>query len=139
MKDKLPKIVNIPASMEKYYGVGTMLHPNLDLVIPLVKMITKGYLTTIDLIGKQLAKEFSTDVTCPMRLGNTIKKMAIDNPEAHSSEFPYWRVIRTDGFLVKTLNVTDCISLLNEEGFETVIKKSGHVKVNYKDNQVYKY
>lgn len=49
----------------------------------------------------------------------------------------YWRIIKTDGFLIKTYNMQGCTLALNDEGFETIAKKSGGIKLNYKDSQLY--
>uniref|UniRef100_UPI003F5CE552 hypothetical protein n=1 Tax=Maribacter litoralis TaxID=2059726 RepID=UPI003F5CE552 len=70
------KIVDIPTKMEKFYGKGKMLHPSVEEIEELVKTIPKGFVATIDALAKRLATDFGTDVTCPMRTGNGIKKIA---------------------------------------------------------------
>ena len=70
------KIVDVPEKMEKFYGKGTMLHPSIKEVEELLKEIPKGKITTLEVLGKKLAEDYGTDVTCPMRTGNAIKKIS---------------------------------------------------------------
>jgi len=99
------RIVTIPVKMEKFYGKGKMLHPSMEEVEELIKIIPKGFLATIDSLSKRLAKDSGTDVACPMRTGNAIKKIS----ERYSNDnidfkLPFWRVIRSNKQVVKTKN-----------------------------------
>lgn len=124
------KIVDIPVKMEKFYGKGKMLHPCVEEIESLIKMIPKGALTTIDALAKRMAKDSGADVTCPMRTGNTIKKIA----ERYSNdnldiEIPFWRVIRSNRMLIKTKNIAFYASLIEDEGFKLCFTKNDTIKV----------
>ena len=131
------KIVDIPSKMEKFYGKGTMLHPSIEEVEALVKMIPKGFVVTIDAIAKQLAKEANTDVTCPMRTGNAIKKIS----ERYSNDninfdVPFWRVIRSNKMVVKTKNYEFWATVIEKEGFTLSFPKANEIKVEVNDDKV---
>lgn len=133
------KIIDIPTKMEKFYGKGKMLHPSLELVELLIKRIPQGKISTIDLLAKKLANDFNVDITCPMRTGNIIKKLAKYFPIMEDSPTPYWRVIKKDEFLIKTGNLEDCAAQLEEEGFELFFKNEDKIKVNFGSNQLYTF
>ena len=133
-----PKIVDIPTKMEKFYGKGKMLHPTVEEIEEIIKTIPKGYVVTIDAIAKRLAKTFNTDVTCPMRTGNAIKRIS----ERYSStninyKIPFWRVIRSDMQVVKTKNHEFWASKIEDEGFKLLFTKSGSIKVNADSNSMF--
>lgn len=73
---KAPKIIQIPEKMEKYYGSGNMLHPELSMVEELVDLIPRGSVATLDTLTKQLANRYGTNVTCPMRTVNHLKRLS---------------------------------------------------------------
>lgn len=125
------KIVDIPPKMEKFYGKGKMLHPSIEEIEELVRTIPKGSVATIDALAKRLAKDLGTDVTCPMRTGNALKKIA----ERYSNDnidfqLPFWRVIRSDKLVIKSKNFEFWASLIEDEGFKLLFTKSGSIKVN---------
>lgn len=113
------KIIDIPAKMEKFYGKGTMLHPSLSEIEKLISLIPSSKITTINHIASFLAKNHGTDVTCPMRTGNAIKKIAnrftLENLDAN---LPFWRVVRSDRMIIKSKNFEQWASLIEDEGFE---------------------
>ena len=128
---KNSKIVAIPTKMEKFYGKGTMLHPSVEDIEELVKTIPEGFIATIETLGKRLASDFDTDVTCPMRTGNAIKKIAeryLDET-TNAPEVPFWRVIRTNNLVVKSKNYELGASKIEDEGFSLTYMKSGEIKV----------
>ena len=136
----MPKsnIVNIPVKMEKFYGKGKMLHPSIDDVEALLKMVPKGKITTIEALAKRLAQNFGTDVTCPMRTGNAIKKISdryVD--ENFDEQIPFWRVIRSNQQLIKSKNYERSAAQIETEGFELTYLKSKEVKVSYSENQLF--
>jgi len=96
------KIVPIPTKMEKFYGSGSMLHPELDQIKDTIAKIPKGKVASIDTLGSFLAKEYGTDVTCPMRLGNGIKKLSKESLDREQAEVPFWRVIKKDKKMIKS-------------------------------------
>ena len=124
------KIVSIPEKMEKFYGKGKMLHPSIEDIENLIKTIPKGKVSTIEALGKRLAKDYETDVTCPMRAGNSIKKISRRySNENIDYKVPFWRVIRTDKCIVKTDNYEFWASKVEDEGFQLSFAKSGLIKV----------
>ncbi len=132
------KIVDIPIKMEKFYGKGTMLHPSVEDVQELVKTIPNGFVASIATLSKRLSKDFDTDVTCPMRTGNAIKKIA----ERYSNDtidfkIPFWRVIRSDKFIIKSKNYEFCASQIENEGFKLLFTNSGSIKVNTDSSRMF--
>ena len=131
------KIVAIPSTMEKFYGKGTMLHPTIEEIEQLIKTIPRGKVATIDALTKRLSKNHGTDVTCPMRTGNGIKKIAEryvkDNIDI---TIPFWRVIRSDQLVVKSKNQELSASLIQDEGFQLVFNTSG-IKVQVAPNRLF--
>ncbi len=125
------KIVDIPAKMEKFFGKGSMLHPSINEVEALIRLIPRGSVTTIDLITKRLSEDFKTDVTCPMRTGNAIKKIA----ERYSSntidfKIPFWRVIRSNKLIINSKSFEFAAFKIKDEGFELIYTKSDAIKVD---------
>ena len=100
-KDQPPKVVRVPAKMQKRFGTGTMLVPRPLDVDALIRKIPKGKLATTGQIGQRLAKDCKADCACPMTTGIFIKIAAetaeedLGNGKKRIS--PYWRVIKADG------------------------------------------
>lgn len=134
------KIVDIPVKMEKFYGKGKMLHPSLEDVEELIKMIPNGSVATIDTLAKRLAKDFGTDVTCPMRTGNALKKIAERYlNEVTDDKIPFWRVIRSNKLIVKSKNYELSAAKIEDEGFPLIYEKSGAIKVNVDTNKIFDF
>jgi alkylated DNA nucleotide flippase Atl1 len=134
------KIVAIPIKMEKFYGKGTMLHPSVEAIEELIKTIPRGSVVTIDTLAKRLAIDFGTDVTCPMRTGNAIKKIA----ERYTSttidfQVPFWRVIRSNKLIIKSKNVEFCASLIEDEGFKLLFTKSGAIQLDVDSSSMFAF
>jgi len=132
------KIVDIPSKMEKFYGKGKMLHPAVEEIEELIKTIPKGSIATIDALAKRLATDFGTDVTCPMRIGNSIKKIA----ERYSNDnidfkIPFWRVIRSDKLVIKSKNYEFWASQIEDEGFKLLFTKSGSIKLDVDSSRMF--
>ena len=72
-KDQEPKVVKVPAKMQKRFGTGTMLVPRPLDVDALMRKIPKGKLATTSQIGARLAKDCKADCACPMTTGIFIK------------------------------------------------------------------
>jgi len=137
---KSSKIVSIPEKMEKFYGKGTMLHPSVNDIEILIKKIPKGYVTTIDTLTKRLSKDFNTDVACPMRTGNAIKKIS----ERYSNDnidykVPFWRVIRTNKMVVKSNNFEFWAIQLEAEGFKLDFTKKNDIKITADSNHIFTF
>ena len=134
------KIIDIPTKMEKFYGKGTMLHPSLSEIEGLISLIPSNKVTTINHIASFLAKNHGTDVTCPMRTGNAIKKIAnrftLENLD---DNLPFWRVVRSDKKIFKSKNFEQWASLLEDEGFELSFTKSKNIRVNFDSDDVFSF
>jgi len=137
---KSVKIVPIPQKMEKYYGSGTMLHPEVEMVRETVMTIPFGRITTIKLLTEKMAKDFDVDVACPMRTGNHLKQLSKESSVAHwDKSVPFWRVIRNDKRLVKLTDYSHWAAVLAQEGFELYHDKTGTIKIAFSTEQLYKF
>ena len=135
-----PKIINIPPKMEKYYGKGTMLHPTISEIEELISLIPSNKITTINHIASYLAKNHGTDVTCPMRTGNAIKKIANRFTSENLDEnLPFWRVVKSDHMMIKSKNYEQWASLIEDEGFELSFTKSGNIQVKFDADAVFSF
>ncbi len=134
------KIIDIPTKMEKFFGKGTMLHPALSEIEELISLIPKNKITTINHLASYLAKIHETNVTCPMRTGNSIKKIAnrytLENVD---DNLPFWRVLRSNKMIIKSANYEQWATLIEDEGFELSFVKSGNIKVNLDSNSVFSF
>ncbi len=131
-------IVPIPEKMQKFYGTGTMLHPDKEMVAELVQEIPFGKVATIDTICAKMAKQQNTDVACPMRTGNFVKALT----EMYSDKetlIPYWRVIRNNHLLINSPLTEKCAELLIQEGFNLQQNSKGVYKVNGLDGRLYAF
>ena len=97
------KIVQIPTSMEKRFGSGTMFIAKPIEVDALIRMTKKGMLITVAQIRSKLARDHNTDTTCPLTTGIFVR-IAAETAEEDAQNgkkriTPYWRVVRDDGSL----------------------------------------
>jgi len=137
---KQAKIVEIPASMTKYYGTGSMLHPDLDMVVQTLKMIPSGKVTNIRLLTQKMAIDYSADVACPMRTGNHLKQLSKKKNESQdSSEVPFWRVLRNNNTLVKLTDIDFWAALLEKEGMQLAYTNQGLIRVLVNEKQWYRF
>ena len=137
---KKSTIIDIPEKMEKFYGKGKMLHPDMEVIEELVSRIPRGKITTINALAKKLAGDFGVDITCPMRTGNAIKKMAeayaqVDNDE----KLPFWRVLRTGNLVIKSGNVELSAIKLENEGFKLEYTGTGNIRVHLKPENMFQF
>lgn len=97
------KIVEIPASMAKRLGTGTMVIPKPLDVDAQIRNTRKGKLVTVSEIRSRLARDNRVDVACPLTTGIFIRIAAEaaeeDRRNGKKVVTPYWRVIRDDGSL----------------------------------------
>lgn len=134
------KIVNIPVKMERYFGKGTMLHPNIEAIEELIKTIPKGKIATIDTLCKKLADDFGTAVTCPMRTGNAIKKISEEYSKTHINEnVPFWRVVRPNKMLIKSKESEFWASKIEDEGFTLQFTKSNEIKIDFDSDTLFQF
>ncbi|TRX62735.1 hypothetical protein FNH22_01160 [Fulvivirga sp. M361] len=129
MKD--PVIVNVPEKMQKFYGTAKMLHPSIEMIEEAVKIIPIGKVATIESLCIKLSDDFGTDVTCPMRTGNGIKKITetlFSTDIDHT--IPVWRVIRSNSLMINSKHVEQCATKLEKEGVGFSFTKKGEIKVD---------
>ena len=127
------KKVAIPEKMQKFYGIGTMLHPDKALVENILREIPIGKVATIDSLCQRLARDHNTDVTCPMRTGNLVKAL-METTADRSASIPCWRVIRKNHLLINSPFTALCAENLEKEGFQVNQNSRGEFKVlNAKD------
>ncbi|HSE38522.1 MAG TPA: hypothetical protein VLG74_14555, partial [Blastocatellia bacterium] len=97
------KIVEIPPSMSKRMGTGTMLIPKPLDVDALIRKAGKGRLVTVSQIRSRLARDNNVDTACPLTTGIFVRIAAEaaeeDLRNGRKQITPYWRVIRDDGSL----------------------------------------
>ncbi|NHF58000.1 hypothetical protein FK220_001520 [Flavobacteriaceae bacterium TP-CH-4] len=131
---KSPKIVAVPEKMQKYYGTGSMLHPEIGMVEEAIALVPFGKVITIDTLARALAQTYGADVTCPLRIGNHLKRLS-----KTASQLPFWRVVRTDGYLIKFDNWEYWATVLAKEGFVLKFTKSNQVKVGMQSHQLFQF
>lgn len=126
--------------MEKYYGKGKMLHPTIADIEELVGIIPRGRIATIETLCQKLSDNYGTDVTCPMRTGNAIKKISkrysLDNIDEN---LPFWRVVRTDKMVIKSKEYEFWASKIEDEGFQLSFTKSGAIKVGFDSSVLFRF
>lgn len=102
-RDDHSKIVQIPSSMEKRFGSGTMFIAKPLEVDALIRMTKKGMLITVSEIRAKLARDHNTDTTCPLTTGIFVRIAAEtaeeDLQNGKKRITPYWRVVKDDGSL----------------------------------------
>ncbi|WP_437373836.1 hypothetical protein, partial [Maribacter litoralis] len=98
----------------------------------------KGFVATIDALAKRLATDFGTDVTCPMRTGNGIKKIA-ERYSNYNIDFriPFWRVIRSGKLVIKFKNFEFWASQIEDEGIKLIFTKSGSIKLDVDSSRMF--
>jgi hypothetical protein len=99
----LPKVVDIPARMQKRFGAGSMLIPSPREVEAAIRGMRKGEVITVSRIRETLAGKYSADVTCPLTTGIFVRIAAEAAEEdagvSKAKVTPYWRVLKDDGSL----------------------------------------
>lgn len=99
------KVFDVPPSMQKRCGTGTMLIPRPLDVDAAIRLVPKGRLVTQGQLRRRLARDAGADVSCPITTGIFIRICS----EAAEEDFrngkkrvtPYWRVVRDDGNLIE--------------------------------------
>lgn len=122
------KKVSIPEKMQKFYGVGIMLHPDIEMVEELVKLIPHGKVATIDTICQKLAGDYGAKVTCPMRTASAIKSIA-ELTSLNDVSVPFWRIIRKNHLLINSSQIERCVDNLVQEGFKLSQTAKGDFKL----------
>ena len=121
------KIVKVPPKMSRF-GSGTMLIPTPKLIDAMIRMVPKGKLVTVSELRRKLARDFRTDVTCPLTTGIFVRIAAEaaeeDRANGKKRIAPYWRVIKDDGSMNPKLpgGIAQQARHLGAEGFEVANK-----------------
>src|SRR5579884_926342 len=99
----LPKLVDIPAKMQKRLGTGTMLVPHPREVEAFIRGVPEGRVVTTSTIRSALAAQHGADTTCPLTTGIFVwiaAEAAEESARAGAEDItPYWRVVKDDGSL----------------------------------------
>jgi len=121
------KIVKVPPKMSRF-GSGTMLIPTPKLIDAMIRMVPKGKLVTVSELRRKLARDFRTDVTCPLTTGIFVRIAAEaaeeDRANGKKRIAPYWRVIKDDGSMNPKFpgGIAQQTRYLGAEGFEVANK-----------------
>ncbi|MDN5204532.1 MGMT family protein [Fulvivirgaceae bacterium BMA10] len=134
------RIVDIPVTMQKFYGQGSMLHPDQNMIAELLQKIPYGKVAIIDSLCEKMAYDHGTDVTCPMRTSAAIKKisklMALNEQK---NSIPFWRVIRKNHLLINSPFTDLCATNLRKEGFRIDRTSKGEFKVQKLEERLFTF
>ena len=101
------RVVPIPARMVKRCGEGKMLIPTGAEVDAAIRKVRSGHVITTKDLGAQLAVDHGVEVACPMVTGIYVwlsaEVAAEEEREGKKRVTPYWRVVQSDGSLMKKL------------------------------------
>jgi hypothetical protein len=125
----LPKVEKITDKMSKRWGTGTVVIPAPIEVDEMMRKVPAGNLTTINEIRAALAKKHKATIGCPMTTGifAWVAAQAAEERErdGETAVTPYWRTLKTGGFLKeKYPGGAEAQKLRLEREEHTVIKKS---------------
>jgi alkylated DNA nucleotide flippase Atl1 len=110
-KDSLPKVLKLEKRFPCYnavYKMGAEAGDDVVLVNPsevveVMRQVPRGKLTTIVEICKQIARKYGVKACCSLTTGIFIMTAANAAEEAKREgkdlAIPYWRTLKTDGFL----------------------------------------
>lgn len=125
-KEGYPKIVDVPERWANKIGHGKMLILAPKIIDSFIKTIPKGKLATVNLIRTKFAREYRTDITCPLTTGIFIWISAgaaeEDRELGKKAITPYWRVLKEGGKLNPKFpgGVLHHAELLEQEGFQII-------------------
>ena len=137
------KVVKIPPKMSRF-GSGTMLIPTPKLVDEMIRKVPKGKLVTVSELRRKLARDFRTDVTCPLTTGIFVRIAAEaaeeDRANGRKRIAPYWRVIKDDGSMNPKFpgGTAQQTRYLRAEGF-AVANKGKTPRVQDFDGQLFQF
>jgi hypothetical protein len=101
------RVVPIPARMVKRCGEGKMLIPTGSEVDAAIRKVRSGHVITTKDLGAQLAANHGVEVACPLMTGIYVwlaaQVAAEGEREGKKRVTPYWRVVQSDGSLMKKL------------------------------------
>ncbi|HXI24538.1 MAG TPA: hypothetical protein VNG71_11800 [Pyrinomonadaceae bacterium] len=137
------KIVKIPPKMSRF-GSGTMLIPTPKLIDTMIRKVPKGKLVTVSELRRKLARDFRTDVTCPLTTGIFVRIAAEaaeeDRENGKKRIAPYWRVIKDDGSMNPKFpgGIAQQTRYLRAEGF-AVANKGKTPRVQAFDGRLFQF
>ena len=137
------KIVKVPPKMSRF-GSGTMLIPTPKLIDAMIRQVPKGKLVTVSELRRKLARDFRTDVTCPLTTGIFVRIAAEaaeeDRANGKKRIAPYWRVIKDDGSMNPKLpgGIAQQTRYLGAEGF-AVANKGKTPRVQDFDGRLFRF
>ena len=137
------KIVKVPPKMSRF-GSGTMLIPTPKLIDAMIRMVPKGKLVTVSELRRKLARDFRTDVTCPLTTGIFVRIAAEaaeeDRANGKKRIAPYWRVIKDDGSMNPKFpgGIAQQTRYLRAEGF-AVANKGKTPRVQDFDGRLFQF
>jgi hypothetical protein len=137
------KVVKIPPKMSRF-GSGTMLIPTPKLIDEMIRNVPKGKLVTVSELRRKLARDFRTDVTCPLTTGIFVRIAAEaaeeDRANGKKRIAPYWRVIKDDGSMNPKFpgGIAQQTRYLRAEGF-AVANKGKTPRVQDFDGRLFQF
>jgi 6-O-methylguanine DNA methyltransferase, DNA binding domain len=137
------KIVKVPPKMSRF-GSGTMLIPTPKLIDAMIRKVPKGKLVTVSELRRKLARDFRTDVTCPLTTGIFVRIAAEaaeeDRVNGKKRIAPYWRVIKDDGSMNPKLpgGIAQQTRYLRAEGF-AIANKGKTPRVQDFDGRLFQF
>ena len=146
-KDTLPKVLKLEESFPCYKAVHKMgaevgddvVLVNPSEVVAEMKLVTRGKLITIVEICKKIAKKHNVKGCCSLTTGIFIMTAANAVEEAKGEgkqlDIPYWRTLKTDGFLNPKYpgGQEAQKKLLEEEGHKVIQKGKSFLVKDYQD------
>jgi len=149
-KDTLPKVLKLEEGFPCYKAVHKMgaevgddvILVNPSEVVAVMKQIPKGKLITIVEICKLIAKKHNVKGCCSLTTGIFIMTAANAAEEAKGEgkqlDTPYWRTLKTDGFLNPKYpgGQEAQKKLLEEEGHKVIRKGKNLLVKDYQDHLV---
>ncbi|TBR19802.1 MAG: hypothetical protein EPO57_02075 [Chitinophagaceae bacterium] len=124
----LPKVVKIPARMEKKFSKGTIAVPAPIEVDAIMKKVKKGKLITINKIREKIAKKHSATIGCPITAGIfawIASHAAQEDKVAGIKKYtPYWRTLKQGGVINEKYpgGIEEQAILLEAEGHHIIQK-----------------
>ena len=147
-KASLPKVLRLERRFPCYNAVHKMgaevgdqvVLVNPSEVVEIMRQVPKGKLTTIVEICKKIAKQHDVEACCSLTTGIFIMTAANAVEEAKrkgkSLEIPYWRTLKTDGFLNPKYpgGQEAHKKLLEEEGHRVIQKGKNLLVENFQEH-----
>lgn len=134
----LPKILHFnQEEAKRFQGESMVVAPCIDYQ-DVISQIPSGYLLTIDLLRKIIARKYNVDLTCPFTCGIFVNIVAWASFQDKTC-LPYWRVIKSDGQLNEKLpgGSIKQKQLLEKEGFKVIEKGRKNIKYYVSDFEDY--